>query len=217
MKLRAVAPIVLSDDEVERRQARYSALAPDGVEIEMANLSQGPDRLESDHDVRASEELVYAEAMQTDWDRYQAVLLDCVLDPALERIEASAPRPVIGITRLSSGYLAGLGHDFGAVARNGPIAAELERRIGDFGHGGALAGVQVLSLSLEDVAQAERWNAVLAEAVLEPPLAGVGSVINGCSAVEVRPNAGPAVVDPTALALDLVGTASRRGFLGGGK
>ncbi|MFQ5426961.1 MAG: aspartate/glutamate racemase family protein [Gaiellales bacterium] len=214
MRLRAVAPIVLPDEELERRQSRYASLAPAGVEIELANLRHGPDRLESEEQVRASEELVYEEAMRTDWDRYDGVLLDCVLDPALEQLERDAPRPVIGITRLASGYLAGLGHDLGAVARTEAIADELARRIEAFGHGSALVGVTVLSLSLEDIARPERWNAVLAETTSRPPLASVGSVINGCSAVEVHPAAGPAVVDPTALALDLVGIAVGRGLLG---
>lgn len=36
-------------------------------------------------------------------------------------------------------------------------------------------------------------------------LEGVDVVINGCSAVEVRPAGGPRVIDPTALALRLIG------------
>ena len=126
MRLRGVPPLVLEPDELARRPQRYSMLAPVPIRIEMVNLTEGPRRLETDEDVRWSDEEVYREAMRTSWADYDGVLLDCVLDPALERLERDAPVPV-GITRLTAGYLAGLGHRFAAVARNAAIARELAR------------------------------------------------------------------------------------------
>ena len=213
MRLRAVAPVVLPAAELERRQRRYDSLSPEGVGVEMASPSEGPDRLDGPDDVLASADCVYAEAMRTDWSRYGGVLLDCVLDPALERLEVDAAGPVVGITRLVSGYLTGLGHRIGGVARNQAIADELQRRLIDFGHRDRVEAVRVLHLSFEDVVRADAWNDALDKALVELQPSGVDSVINGCSAVEVRPEAGPAVIDPTALALELVGDAVRRGLL----
>ena len=213
MRLRAVAPVVLPAAEVERRQRRYDTLAPERVEIELIGLSEGPDRLESADDVLESTERVHAEVMRTDWSRHDGVLLDCVLDPALERLESEALGPVVGITRLVAGYLAGLGHRIGGVARNEAIADELQQRLVDFGHADRVEAIRVLHLSMEDVPRTETWNDALDRALVELQPRGVDSVINGCSAVEVRPAAGPAVVDPTALALGLIGDAVRRGLL----
>ncbi len=214
MKLRAVPPLVLEPDELARRQERYSLLAPTPLEVEMVNLTSGPTQLNTDYEVRWSEDEVYNEAMRTPWRDYDGVLLDCVLDPALERLEAEAPGPVVGITRVSAGYLAGLGHRFAAVARNDAIAREFGKRLVDFGHESRLAAVETLDLSFESIALPDAWQAALGPIVERLGPGGVDSVLNGCSAVEVRPSDGPAVVEPMALALELTAAAAERGLLG---
>lgn len=199
MRIRAITPIVVPDDELARRQDRYQALAPVGVEITVHNLSAGPDRLESESQIRDSEERVFSDAIAT--SGFDGVFLDCVLDPALEQLQEQMSVPVFGITKLVSGYLAATVPRFGGVARNQAIADELARRVADFGHGDQFSGVTVLDLSLEDIADTDRWNRVTQERL--NPDAGV--VINGCSAVEVQAGQGPVVVDPTAMALRLIG------------
>ena len=213
MKLRAVAPLVLEPDEVARRQEHYAALAPAPLTIELVNLTHGPRRLETDEDVRWSEDEVYNEVLRTPWADYDGVLLDCVLDPALERLEDDAPVPVIGITRVTAGYLAGLGHRFAAVARNRAIATELRQRLLDFGHEARLAAVEILDLSFEAIARPENWHAALEPIVERLGPGSIDSVLNGCSAVEVRPAEGPVVVEPMALALELTAAAAARGLL----
>ncbi|NOY55397.1 MAG: hydantoin racemase [Actinobacteria bacterium] len=210
MRIRAITPIVVPNEELVRRQARYAALAPPPLEIELVSISGGPDRLESAEQIRESEQWVFDEAMRTDPRRYDAILPDCVLDPALERLASEAPVPVFGITKLTAGYLAALGHTFGAVTRTSAIANELTGRIEAFGLGGHLDVVKVLHLDLEDIVRTETWNGALAAALDELKAHNVDSVINGCSAVEVQPSQGPTVIDPTALALELLALAARR-------
>jgi Asp/Glu/hydantoin racemase len=205
MRLRAITPIVVPDDELARRQKRYDALCPPGVSLHLDNLSAGPDRLESEEQIRESERLVYEEALRTDAERYDGIFLDCVLDPALENLRDDSPLPVFGITRLVSGYLASMGLRMAGVARNQAIADELTARIAAAGWADALEGVVVLDLSLEDIADTSRWNEAVTTGLAAARLR-VDAVINGCSAVEVRPtDDGPAVLDPTALALRLIG------------
>ena len=215
MRLRAITPIVVPDDELDRRRIRYDELCPPGVTIHLDNLAAGPDRLESEAHIRLSEDLVFEEAMRTDSTRYDGILLDCVLDPALERLEADSPLPVFGITRLVSSYLASMNLQMAAVARNQPIADELAGRIAAAGWGDRLDGVVVLDLSLEDIADTARWNEAVATGLAMAGLK-VDAVINGCSAVEVRSTDGPAVLDPTALALRLIGAGTAL-FGGGGQ
>ena len=215
MRLRAITPIVVPDDELDRRRIRYDELCPPGVTIHLDNLAAGPDRLESEAHIRLSEDLVFEEAMRTDSTRYDGILLDCVLDPALERLEADSPLPVFGITRLVSSYLASMNLQMAAVARNQPIADELAGRIAAAGWGDRLDGVVVLDLSLEDIADTARWNEAVATGLAMAGLQ-VDAVINGCSAVEVRSTDGPAVLDPTALALRLIGAGTAL-FGGGGQ
>ena len=133
MRLRAITPIVVSEEELNRRRFRYNTLAPPGVTIHLDNLVTGPDRLESSDQIRESEQLVYEEALRTDLRSFDGIFLDCVLDPALEQLQAESAVPVFGITRLVSTFIASLGLRMAAVARNRAIADELADRIEAFG------------------------------------------------------------------------------------
>lgn len=208
MRIRAITPIVVPDDELGRRQARYDLLSPPSVVVHLHNLGDGPDRLETNEQIRQSEELVHKEALRTDPGRFDGIFLDCVLDPALEQLQLESVLPVFGITRLVSGYFGSLGLQMAAVARNQAIADELAARIDAFGWSPHFRGVLNLELSLEDITDTNRWNRTVANRVAAGELHGVDAVINGCSAVEVRPAGGPPVVDPTALALRLVGAGA---------
>ncbi|MCL1595255.1 MAG: aspartate/glutamate racemase family protein [Actinomycetia bacterium] len=208
MNLRAITPIVLPERELARRQVRYDAIAPWNVSVHLDNLSKGPSRLETHVEVRESEDRVFEEAIQTDVSRYDGILLDCVLDPALERLRESVSVPVIGITHLVANYLGSLNLRMAAVARNSAIANELAERIHAFGWSSHLADVHVLNLSLEDIADTQLWNRTVTEQVGAVELQNVDVVINGCSAVEVRSADGPPLVDPTALALGLIGVGA---------
>ena len=207
MRLRAITPIVVPDDELTRRQARYSNLCPEGVTLHLDNLPSGPDRLESEEQIRESERLVFEAALSTDVDRYDGIFLDCVLDPALESLQMDGPLPVFGITRLVSSYLASMGMRMAAVARNQAIADELAARIEAAGWSDQFEGVVVLDLTLEDIVDTSRWNQAVDTGLSAAGLT-VDAVINGCSAVEVRPSDGPVVLDPTALALRLIGAGT---------
>jgi len=205
VRLVAITPIVVPDGELRRRQARYTELAPEGVTIDLVNLVDGPTRLETSEQIRRSEDLVYTQVIGMGVGGYDGVFLDCVLDPALERLQADIDVPVFGITNLVSNFLGSLGLQMAGVARNRPIADEMDARIEAFGWSDRFSGVLVLDLSLDDISDADLWNSTVSERVTSGDLDDVHVVINGCSAVEVHPAGGPTVIDPTALALRLVG------------
>lgn len=209
MRIRAITPIVVTEDELGRRQSRYHRLSPPGVLVDLWNLPEGPRRLETDDDVRASDRLVAEVAVATDPTRYDLVLPDCVLDPGVDA-GAGAAVPVAGILRLTAGALAGLGWRFSAVTRNRAIGDELVRRLERYGLGEAFAGLDVLDLDFEAVADDRRWHQTLRPVREAVAARGVGAIVNGCSAVEVPGGGrGAAVVDPTRMALDLIGVAAR--------
>jgi len=205
MRLLGITPIVVSGGELRRRQARYTELAPEGVTMDLVNLEDGPTRLETSVEIRRSEDLVYEQVVRMDVSDHDGVFLDCVLDPALERLQAHMEVPVFGITNLVSSFVGSLGLQMAAVARNRVIADELDARIEAFGWTRRFSGVLVLDLSLEDISDTDLWNTTVSKRVTAGDLDNVDVVINGCSAVEVHPSGGPTVLDPTALALRLIG------------
>jgi Asp/Glu/hydantoin racemase len=221
LRVRAITPIHVDDAELERRRARYTALAPAGVQVHLDNLPADPDvprQLDTADAIAASDALIVEAARRTDPAEFDAVLPDCVLDPGLDRLrDEEFPLPVIGITELAATAAVAVGGRV-AVARNTAIANELERRIRQYGLGSRFAGVHVLGLSFADIADDVRWNAALDDAARHFAGSGVTAILNGCSAVEVRIGTGVPVFDPTRAALTLLGAAhaSRLVPLGGG-
>lgn len=209
MRLLAWTPIVVGDEELARRQARYDRLAPPEVQVVLRDLGavspSAPRALESEVDVRVSEEAVAEAYRASDPTGFDAFLPDCVLDPAIDSPDLA--RPVLGLTRISSSFLGGQGATVGALARNQAIADELDRRLASYGV--PREPTVVMHLDVQDISDDDLWRqAVTAYAwKLDCDFA-----LNACSAVDLgEPVAETVVVDPTALALRLLGIRAQLG------
>jgi Asp/Glu/hydantoin racemase len=200
MRLLAITPIVVDGAELERRQRRYDALAPAGVTIVLEHLGEGPRALETEADVRASERALLARYRAVDPEGWDGYLPDCVLDPVVG-LDHGLPRPVFGLGRLASAFVAGQGARLGAVARNQAIAAELDRKLAEYGL--ATAGpTTVLDLSVEDISDDVAWTAAVDSRVAD---LDCDFVLNACSAVEVaEQRRAPYLLDPTRTALAML-------------
>jgi Asp/Glu/hydantoin racemase len=218
--IRAITPIHVGQEELERRQARYDAFSPEGVTVVLEDVPGTPDvprQLATASDIEASERAVVAMAMQTDPSRFDLILPDCVLDTGVREIRrAGPPVPVVGLSELTAGFVSGLGLRLAAVTRNDPIGEELSRNISAAVRPGAFVGVENLELSFADISDDVRWNGALEAARLRIDGSGGADVIlNGCSAVDVSVGQGIPVFDPTRLALRLLATAVSEGMVGG--
>ncbi|GIF63638.1 hypothetical protein Ais01nite_16730 [Asanoa ishikariensis] len=207
MRIYAVTPIHVDTDELARRQARYAALSPPGVQVLLHDIGpDAPRALDTDGQVRDSEALVI-DALKGAPDGFDALLPDCVLDPGVADLAGTLPVPVFGLLRLSLGWSVLTGRKSAAVARNKAIADEILARAAVYGWSADLLGVEVLDLDVHAIADTDRWAGTLGGAVTTLAGTGARDVINGCSAVDVPADVVlPArVVDPTALALRLIG------------
>lgn len=211
MRVRSITPIRVPDDELERRRKRYARLSPPGVTVHLDNLVDGPStpwQLDTDADVATSSDLVLDMALDTDPAEFDLVLPDCVLDPAVQRA-STEPVAIVGILQLTATHLALLGRSFTAVTRNGAIADELADRVRVYGLDRHFLGVDVLELDFAAIQDESRWHAALAPSRLAAAERGASAVINGCSAVDVQEGAaGAPAVDPTGLALRLLGASA---------
>jgi len=219
LRIRAITPIHVGPEELERRQARYDQFSPAGLSVHLEDLPADPDvprQLASEADIEASERAVMAMAMTTDPARFDLILPDCVLDTGVRRIrDARPPVPVVGLSELTAGFVAGLGLRMAAVTRNRPIGDELGRRISAAVGEGSFHGVENLELSFEDISDDVRWNGALEDARVRIEGAGGADVIlNGCSAVDVTVGDGIPVFDPTRVALRLLSIAATESMVG---
>lgn len=212
MRIFAITPIHVPEEELRRRQRRYDQISPPGLTVELHDIGDhAPRALETSQDVRASEGCVVA-ALSAVGPGYDAFLPDCVLDPGVAELQGRLTAPVHGILRLSMGYAAATGRTVGAVTRNQPIADEFAAVTGAYGFSRWLSGVSVLDLDLAAIADDARWVMALGGAVDGLACDGADVVVNGCSAVDldaVDPYRVP-VIDPTALALRLLGAGEGR-------
>jgi Asp/Glu/hydantoin racemase len=208
VRIYSVTPIHVDDAELTRRRARYDQLCPQGVTVELHDIGpDAPTALNTAAEVRESEALVAERLRWAAGEGYDALLPDCVLDPAVADLSGELPVPVLGLLRLSVGWSMLTGRRCGAVARNQAIADEIRARVEVYGWAGSFTGVEVLDLDVHAIADTRRWDDALTAAVRVLGESGTTDVVNGCSAVEVTSDrVGPnRVVDPTALALRLVG------------
>lgn len=219
LRVKAVAPLRLTEDEMGRRQARYDRLGGDQLAVTLVNLtgSGAPDRFDTAAQIAASERLTAEEIRRTAPSRFDVVLPDCVLDPAVGDA-GQPPVPVAGILHLVAGYLASLGRPFAAVTRNRVIGDELRRKVDQYGLTRWLTGVHVLDADFCLVSDHRGWADAMRPLQHELESEGVQTLFNGCSAVDIDTDRlGPvAVVDPTALALRLLGVAPAAGLIRAG-
>ena len=139
----------------------------------------------------------------SDAEGFDAFLPDCVLDPAIDA--QGIARPVLGLSHLTATFLAAQGATVGALARNQAIADELDRRLASYSV--KREPTLVMDLSFEDIADDETWRRAVET---HAGRLACDFALNACSAVELgSPSTNTVVVDPTALALRLLGTARR--------
>ncbi|MTD15773.1 hydantoin racemase [Nakamurella sp. YIM 132087] len=216
LRLRVIAPVRLPDEAIGARQARYRELAGPGLQVDLDPLT-GPDApraLDDAAAVEASIACVRAQAEAVTPDVADIVLPDCVLDPGVIPGAASQV-PVLGILQLVGSHLAALQQPFTAVTRNRPIADELHRKAGEYGFGHLLLETDVIDGGIELISDEPEWVRRLSAVAVRRAAEGIGTVFNGCSAVAVPPGlaAGVAVIDPTALALQLLSLSRSTGLL----
>lgn len=203
MKVVSITPIHVTEKELKRRQERYQRLAPEGVTVELRNLSLDiPVALDNENDVRSSDASLLADIAETDLELFDVLLPDCILDPGFRK---NANETTVGMLDIVMKHLVDAGHKVGAVTRNEPIGKELVRRVGEYGYADNFVGLEVLNLTFDAINDEEEWHRALKIGVNRLAEKGATVVINGCSAVNVdQSQLSLPVVDPAELALKLI-------------
>lgn len=215
LKIKAIAPLRLESQELQRRQRRYDALAGSELSVTLVNLEgkNAPKRLENGDDLAASEELTLQMIRDTSPNSFDAILPDCVLDPGV-CVDQDAHLPVYGILRLSGGFIHALGYSFAAVTRNETIGGELARKIERYGFSSSLRSVETLNVDFCFVSDHDQWEGAMKPLAESLSKRGIGVLFNGCSAVDIakRRVGGLVIIDPTELALQLLIAADKVGL-----
>ncbi|WP_255945843.1 aspartate/glutamate racemase family protein [Streptomyces odontomachi] len=210
MNILSVTPIRMAAGELARRRDRYRRLSPPGVTCVLEEAGgDAPGELATPDDIAASTTAVARALAAAPSEGFAVRMPDCVLDPAVPVAPDGARVPTVGMLRLCAAHLVATGRTFGAVTRNRVIGDAFAERIEEYGYGPWFAGVTVLDLAFDAIADTRHWNDAVHDALDGFAARGVRAVINGCSAVDTDARHSVELVDPAALALRLLAAGGR--------
>ena len=191
------------------RQELEKIKRPD-TELTVVNPEHGPVSIESAYDEALAGPPTLKEVHRANKEGYDAIILACFSDPALDAAKEISDIPVIGIEEATMHLAAMLGHKFSITTgfRNRVPTRELHVRLR--GVESAYASTLVLNMSvLEMDAHPERAKARILElSRIAVEKDGAEVIILGCAGLagyseDIERELGVVVLDPTSVALKI--------------
>jgi allantoin racemase len=180
------------------------------TELTVVNPEHGPVSIESAYDEALAGPPTLKEVHRANKEGYDAIILACFSDPALDAAKEISDIPVIGIEEATMHLAAMLGHKFSITTafRNRVPTRELHVRLR--GVESAYASTLVLNMSvLEMDAHPERAKARILElSRIAVEKDGAEVIILGCAGLagyseDIERELGVVVLDPTSVALKI--------------
>lgn len=205
MRILVINPIGDSSwDESDRKFFR-SVAAP-GTEVDVVSLGKGPPSLESRESHDEVLPLVKEVAMKLH-EKYDAVIVNCFLDPGVDALRSILGKPVVGPCEASLAIASMLGRKLAIVSIKGEALEMIEERAKALGYGDRVIFVGGIPTPVTELAK--DWEKVKRELVEEVKRAverGAEVVVLGCTGLaglskHVEKEVGVPVVDPAAAVL----------------
>jgi Asp/Glu/hydantoin racemase len=179
-RVKIISPLKATEADLVRRQRRYGEHAQPGTEVRVVNLDAGPAALDSAGDVLESASAIYRTGAGTTASECDAILIDCVFDPAVDELAEATGIPTFGPTRLTLPLVLLVAPRFSIVARSERQCELLAATVARYGYGSHLRSLRALGLGYEEAKRAELFEAAmcarLRQAVGED---GAGAVVFG--------------------------------------
>jgi allantoin racemase len=186
-RVTVLSPLHATASDLARRQRRYAEHARPGTAVTVLNLEDGPATLDTAGDVLLSAAAILrrgaAAAAGAD-----ALLVDCVFDPAVEELAEATGVPAFGPTRLTLPLVAVAAASFSIVARSARQCDLLAATVERYGHRGRLRSVRALGLTYEEAKDPARFEQAMC-AQLERVAAadGAQAVMLGSTTMALSP------------------------------
>ncbi len=173
-RIKIISPLEATEADLARRQQRYGAEAGPETRVLVENLQGGPASLNSSGDVLASAAAIYQQGQNTRSESYDAILIDCVFDPAVEELREATHLPTFGPTRVTLPLITLVAANFSIIARTGRQCELLGETVSSYGFGDHICSLRGLEISYEEAKQPEIFNKVMLEK-LEQTVLGDGA------------------------------------------
>ena len=170
-RIKIISPIMIDDADLRRRQIRYSEHANQNTKITVFNLIDGPKTLSTPGDILFSEFAIFQEGMATNPKEFDAILIDCAFDPALDELVEQGPVPTFGPMKATLAMMAQVAKKFSFISRSDRQIGWLRETASTYGYENMIASSRALSITYEqsrspktfDKAMKKQLNRVVAD------------------------------------------------------
>lgn len=179
LRVRVVSPLAATEADLARRQRRYGAHAGPDTQVTVDNLAGGPGALDTSGDVLESAAAIFRQAARLTAAQCDAILVDCVFDPAVEELREATGLPVFGPTRVTLPLIALVAGRFSIVARAERQCELLAETVARYGFRPALQSLRALGISYEEAKRPELFEAAMREQLCRVREDGAHAVMLG--------------------------------------
>ena len=208
MRIKAIMASSSEDLARSHLRSRQAALGRD-AEVTLIAPSDCPPATENERDHLAAALAVFSEATRAESEGFDAVTIDCTLDPGLKAARKIARIPVVGAGEAALTVSLLLGERFSVIMPVPESREPMYAKIREMGLTERLASVRSVSLHVLDLSDDDRTlDAVEKEARRAVAEDGADVVVLGCTAmgriaVRLARRVGVPVVEPATAALKL--------------
>ncbi len=160
-RVKIISPLKATEADLARRQQRYSQQVGPETRLHVENLRGGPSALNTSGDILASAAAIYQQGRNTKPGEYDAILIDCVFDPAVEELRESTRLPTFGPTRATLPLISLVASDFSIIARTNRQCQLLAETVSGYGYGQHLCSLRALEINYEEAKQPDIFNLVM--------------------------------------------------------
>lgn len=205
MRILVVNPVGHSRwDEQDRRL--YTLFASPGTEIEVVSLPRGPASIENPKSYADVVPLVVDRVLELH-SSYDAVIVNCFLDPGVDLLKIMLRKPVVGPCESSLAIASILSRRIAIVSVGGEALWMIEDRVNQLGYRGYIVSITGIELSVQQLDEdPERTRRMVVEAARRGIDCGAEAIVLGCTglggmASAVERAIGKPVVDPVGAAV----------------
>ena len=149
-RVKIISPIKIDEADLRRRRIRYGEHAGENTEIEAFNLPEGPTNLSTPGDILFCEHAVFQEGMRTEGKDFDAILIDCVFDPALFALREQCPVPTFGPMLATLPLVLLVANKFSFVARAERQTLWLAELAKKYGYQDKMVSARALNISYQE-------------------------------------------------------------------
>ena len=162
-RVKIISPLKASKNDIARRQRRYAEHALDETEIKVFNLDHGPPALNTSGDILTSANSIFEVGRDTSNSEFDAILIDCVFDPAVDELQEETGIPTFGPTSVTLPMVGLVASTFSIIARTERQCELLEQTVAGYGYGEMIKSLRPLEITYEEAKQPKIFKRVMSE------------------------------------------------------